>query len=123
MLTSRSPSNFKLGVEAWKQERLWKKRVKALLRAGNLVPPEDLDPIPDPEAGSKPEPEAGSVLSFDSEPEAGSVLGFNSEPDFDSEPGFELELEPGFELESDPRSQLALQLQRELENTGELGEE
>ncbi|KAL5346556.1 hypothetical protein ACLOAV_008263 [Pseudogymnoascus australis] len=93
----------RLGVEARKQERLRKKRVKALLRAGNPVPPEDLDPIPDPEAGS--------VLGFDSEPEAGS------------EPGFELELEPEFELESDPGSQLALQLQRELENTGELGEE
>ncbi|KFY83598.1 hypothetical protein V498_07945, partial [Pseudogymnoascus sp. VKM F-4517 (FW-2822)] len=87
----------RLGVDARKQERLRKKRVKALLRAGNPVPPEDLDPIPDPEAGSKPEPEAGSVL------------GFNSEP--------------GFELELDPGSQLALQLQRELENTGEWGEE
>ncbi|KAL5344271.1 hypothetical protein ACLOAV_010775 [Pseudogymnoascus australis] len=86
----------RLGVEAGKRERLRKKRVKALLRAGNPVSLEDLNPIPDPEAGSKPEPEAGSVLGFDSEPEAGS------------EPGFELELEAGFELELDPGSQLAL---------------
>ena len=42
------------GVEARKQERLRKKRVKAHLRAGNPIPPEDQDPIPDPEAGSEP---------------------------------------------------------------------
>ncbi|ELR06080.1 hypothetical protein GMDG_07791, partial [Pseudogymnoascus destructans 20631-21] len=45
-----------VAVEARKQERLRKKRVKAHIRAGNPIPPEDWDPILDPEAGSKPEP-------------------------------------------------------------------
>ena len=39
-----------LGVEARKQERLRKKRVTALLRAGNPIPPEDQDSVLDPEA-------------------------------------------------------------------------
>ncbi|KFY05182.1 hypothetical protein O988_00202 [Pseudogymnoascus sp. VKM F-3808] len=38
----------RLGVEARKQERLRKKRVRALTRAGNPIPPEDYDPIPGP---------------------------------------------------------------------------
>ncbi|OAF57212.1 hypothetical protein VC83_05887 [Pseudogymnoascus destructans] len=38
------------GVEARRAERLWKKRVKALLRAGNPVPLEDQDLIRDLEA-------------------------------------------------------------------------
>ncbi|KFY18411.1 hypothetical protein V491_04779, partial [Pseudogymnoascus sp. VKM F-3775] len=63
--------------------------------AGNPIPPEDQDPIPDPEAGS----------SSGSEPE----------PSFGPEPGFELELEPG--------SQLAQQLQHELEYGGGNGTE
>ncbi|OBT54635.1 hypothetical protein VE04_04303 [Pseudogymnoascus sp. 24MN13] len=44
----------RVGVKARKQERLRKKRVRALIRAGNPVPLEDQDPILDPEAGSKP---------------------------------------------------------------------
>ncbi|KFY20436.1 hypothetical protein V491_03705, partial [Pseudogymnoascus sp. VKM F-3775] len=52
-----------LGVEARKQERLGKKRVRALTRAGHPIPPEDQDPIPDPEASSKAGSEAGSELA------------------------------------------------------------
>ena len=70
-----------MGVEAQKQERLWKKRVRALLRADNPIPLADQAPILDPEAGS--------------------------------------DLEPEFELELDPGSQLARQLQYELEEDGE----
>lgn len=47
------------GVEARKQERLRKKRAKAFLRAGNLIPA-DQDPILDPEADSEPGSEPGS---------------------------------------------------------------
>ena len=43
------------GIEARKQERLRKKRVKALQKAGNPIPLEDQDPIPDPEAESESE--------------------------------------------------------------------
>jgi multidrug efflux pump subunit AcrA (membrane-fusion protein) len=110
-----------LGVEAWKQERLRKKRVKAHIRAGNPIPPEDQDPILDPEAGSKPKPRSGSEAGF--EPEAGSEAGseagfepsFQFEPEAGFEPSFELELEPGFEFKLEPGSQLARELQYELE--------
>ena len=37
------------GIQARKQERLRKKRVAALRKAGQLGPPEDQEPIPDPE--------------------------------------------------------------------------
>ena len=40
-----------VAIEARKQERLRKKRVRAAIQAGNPIPPEDQDPIPDPEAG------------------------------------------------------------------------
>ena len=98
-----------VGVEARRQERLRKKRVKAHIRAGNPIPPEDEDPIPDPEAGSEPgsEPEPSSEPRF--EP------GFEPEPEPGFEPRFELELEPGFEFELDPGSQLARELQSRLE--------
>ncbi|OBT45882.1 hypothetical protein VE00_04230 [Pseudogymnoascus sp. WSF 3629] len=110
-----------LGVEARKQERLRKKRVKAHIRAGNPIPPEDQDPILDPEAGSKPKPRSGSEAGF--EPEAGSEAGSEAgfEPSFQFEleagfePSFELELEPGFEFKLEPGSQLARELQYELE--------
>jgi hypothetical protein len=45
------------GVEARKQERLRKKRVAALQKAGHLVPLEDQDPITDPEAEEEEEEE------------------------------------------------------------------
>ncbi|ELR05328.1 hypothetical protein GMDG_07311 [Pseudogymnoascus destructans 20631-21] len=45
-----------VALEARKQDRLREKRVKAHIRAGNPVPPENRDPILDPEAGSKPKP-------------------------------------------------------------------
>ncbi|OBT78247.1 hypothetical protein VF21_02987 [Pseudogymnoascus sp. 05NY08] len=100
-----------LGVEARRQERLRKKRVRALTQAGNPIPPEDQDPIPDPEAGSEPGSECGlergSERSSEPEPEPGF------EPTF--ERAFELELEPGFELELEPGSGLASELQRGLE--------
>ncbi|KFY39720.1 hypothetical protein V495_05785 [Pseudogymnoascus sp. VKM F-4514 (FW-929)] len=109
-----------LGVEARKQERLRKKKVRALTRAGNPIPPEDQDPIPDPEAGSEASSEAGSEVGSEPDSEAGSERG-GSEPE--PEPGFEprferafeLELEPGFELEVEPGSGLASELQRRLE--------
>ncbi|OBT38980.1 hypothetical protein VE00_10732 [Pseudogymnoascus sp. WSF 3629] len=48
------------GIEARKQERLRKKRVKAYEKAGNPIPPEDQDPIPDPEAESESGSGSGS---------------------------------------------------------------
>ena len=77
------------GVKARKQERLRKKRVKALLRAGNLIPPEDQDPILDPEAGSEP----GSEPEPSSEPES------SSEPELERQLERQLEWELGRELE------------------------
>ncbi|KFY10913.1 hypothetical protein V491_07413, partial [Pseudogymnoascus sp. VKM F-3775] len=38
------------GIEAWKQERLWKKSLAQLTELGLLIPPELEDPITDPEA-------------------------------------------------------------------------
>ncbi|KAL5349637.1 hypothetical protein ACLOAV_004667 [Pseudogymnoascus australis] len=96
-----------LGVEARKQERLRKKRVRALIRAGNPIPPEDQDLIPDPEAGSEPEP--------DSEPKPEFEPSFEFKPEPGLKPGSGYE--PGFEL--DTGSQLARQLQHELEKDGE----
>ncbi|KFY97969.1 hypothetical protein V498_01766 [Pseudogymnoascus sp. VKM F-4517 (FW-2822)] len=105
-----------LGVEARKQERLRKKRVRALTRAGNPIPLEDQDPIPDPEAGSEASSEAGSEPSSERSLEPEPEPGF--EPRF--ERAFELELEPGFELELEPGSGLAFELQRRLEEGGAL---
>ncbi|OBT81696.1 hypothetical protein VE02_09771 [Pseudogymnoascus sp. 03VT05] len=85
-----------LGVEARKQERLRKKRVRALTQAGNPIPPEDQDPIPDPEAGLEAGSEASSELELEPSFEPASEPG--------SQPSFELELEPG--------SRLAFELQR-----------
>ena len=51
---------YRAGVEARKQERLRKKRVKACQKAGNPIPIEDQDPIPDPEAESESESGSGS---------------------------------------------------------------
>ncbi|KFY91522.1 hypothetical protein V500_04627, partial [Pseudogymnoascus sp. VKM F-4518 (FW-2643)] len=51
---------YRAGVEARKQERLRKKRVKAYEKAGKPVPLEDQDPIPDPEAESESESGSGS---------------------------------------------------------------
>ncbi|OBT50971.1 hypothetical protein VE04_08836 [Pseudogymnoascus sp. 24MN13] len=107
---SRARKKLKrLGVIAREQERLRKKRVKALLRAGNPIPPEDQEPILDPEAGAILKLEAG----FGIEPASGP----GSEPASGLEP--ELELEPGFEFELDPGSQLARQLEEELWQNGE----
>ncbi|KFX94077.1 hypothetical protein O988_06479 [Pseudogymnoascus sp. VKM F-3808] len=101
-----------LGIEARKQERLRRKRVRALTRAGNPIPPEDQDPIPDPEAGSEASSEAGSEVGSEPGSEAGSERGGfergGSEPE--PEPGFE----PRFELEVEPESGLASELQRRL---------
>jgi hypothetical protein len=47
------------GVEARKQERLRKKRVVALRKAGHPIPRKDQEPIPDPEA-QESESESGS---------------------------------------------------------------
>ncbi|KFY45855.1 hypothetical protein V494_00721 [Pseudogymnoascus sp. VKM F-4513 (FW-928)] len=100
-----------VAVEARRQERLRKARVKAHLKAGTPVPRVDQDPIEDPEALTKPEPEP----SF--EPGSGFVPGFELGSGFEPEPepGFELELDPGFEFELDPGSQLERTLQRGLE--------
>lgn len=46
------------GIEARKEERLRKKRVKAYQKARNPIPPEDQDPIPDPEAEAESESES-----------------------------------------------------------------
>ncbi|OBT47708.1 hypothetical protein VE00_02205 [Pseudogymnoascus sp. WSF 3629] len=94
--------NRGVAIEAWKQERLRKKRVKALLRAGNLIPPEDWDLILDPETNSEPETSL--------EPEPGLELGFELESEPGFETGFESELEPEFEFELGPESQLAREL-------------
>jgi hypothetical protein len=119
-----------LGVEARKQERLQKKRVRALTRAGNSIPLEDQDPIPDPEAGSEASSEAGSEVGSEASSEAsferggecgggerggGERGGSEPEPEPGFEPRFELELELGFELEVEPGSGLASELQRRLE--------
>ncbi|KFX93727.1 hypothetical protein V490_04718 [Pseudogymnoascus sp. VKM F-3557] len=107
-----------LGVEARKQERLRKKRVRALTKAGNPIPPEDQDPIPDPEAGSEASSEVGSEVGSEASSEAGFERGGGGgggerggsepEPEPGFEPRFELELEPGFELEVEPGSGLPL---------------
>ncbi|KFX87313.1 hypothetical protein V490_08346 [Pseudogymnoascus sp. VKM F-3557] len=109
-----------LGVEVQKQERLRKKRVRALTQASNPIPPEDQDPIPNPEAGSEASSEAGSKVGSEPGLEPGSERGGSEpEPEPGFEPGFErafeLELEPGFELEVEPGSGLASELQRRLE--------
>lgn len=62
-------------IEAQEQERLRKKRVKALLRASNLIPPEDRDLILDLEANPGPQPRF--------EPEPGLEVGLSSSPSLD----------------------------------------
>ncbi|OBT54688.1 hypothetical protein VE04_04920 [Pseudogymnoascus sp. 24MN13] len=116
------------------REGLWKKRVKALLRAGHPIPPEDQDPIIDPEAGYKPEPrfelEASFQTGFKAGSETGFEAGFQSGFEAGSETGFEAGfqtgfeagskpgLEPGFEFELEPGSQLERELQYELKKDG-----
>ncbi|OBT38708.1 hypothetical protein VE00_10951 [Pseudogymnoascus sp. WSF 3629] len=58
---------YRVGVEARKQERLRKKRVKAYEKAGKPVPLEDQDPIPDPEAESESESGSGSGSEYEFE--------------------------------------------------------
>jgi hypothetical protein len=41
---------YQAGVAARKAERLRKKRVAAFRKAGQVIPPEDQEPVPDPEA-------------------------------------------------------------------------
>jgi hypothetical protein len=68
----------KAGVEARKQERLRKKRVVALRKAGHPIPRKDRDPIPDPEAqesGSEGESRSGSRSGSRSESRSGSGSG------------------------------------------------
>jgi hypothetical protein len=60
------------GVEARKQERLRKKRVTALQKAGQPIPSKDRNPIPDPEAEAQDE-------ESQSETGSGDGVGFGSD--------------------------------------------
>jgi hypothetical protein len=69
------------GVKARKQERLCKKRVVALWKAGWPIPPTDQDPIPDPKAEAKAQ--ARALEEEESESRSGSGSESESESESD----------------------------------------